>query len=1112
MKKLWKIVAWVAGSLFALLLLVLVVLQVALSPRVCSKLVEKYYPEFIDGQMSMSRAYVSVFRHFPAVTANIDSLAITYPAERYDSLRTGADTLASFDRFTAVINVLPLIHGTINLRTVELVKMRAFLRMYPGGVSNLSVIKPLAEGKDSIETEENDTTSSFIRSIVVGKVKIADADVFCSNQDSFGNIHVPMSLEGRIVCRQNDDSWCFVCRDLDITVATVEAVANMDVGLGEEIGLKGDVTVKDIDVQKLLTDYASHFYADALKFRTGAHISAGLSVDGYYDASTGELPTFDASVDMPACGFEYSEMPLPLTLELHARASAQQSGPVRLEISGLSVDGKGLEVKLKGSADDVLGKSFAADVNGSLAVSLGTMNEYLAQQLGMNLSGDVSGDIKGHLNLSDVGRYDFNDSDLKAHLDMNNVSANSFDDSLNVYLDRMNLKVALMEDRFKMSPNKKAKTLGASVKIDSVYFCSKDKINVNGTGMTLLAQSSPVAMKLSDGKSVNPLFAMLSLKGLYFEGKDSLSIRLKNSRNRVKFVPSRDASSSPTFGISSDNSRARIKMGVHRFFFRDLSLSADAKMSGSRVGRDERVKRYMDSIYRAHPSWTRDSVRNYIRSKAKTRQTPKWLSEEDFKKSDVSIDLGETFRKYFTDWDLRGKIHLARAGVASPAFPLRTAVTGFQGRFNNDRISLDTLRVVAGSSNLSAEGSITNLRRVLMRRGMVRLNLKIDTDSLALGELLNAYAMGQKNMETDLAYLANVDDDTYEKAVASEEFADSLSASSGLIVVPANVDAHLALRGKGVTYSSLKIHRMKADAVMKERCLQLTDFKALTSAGNLSLSAFYSTQTKEDLYTGFDLSLKDVSAAQVIELMPQVDTLMPLLKSFDGMLSCNLSAMVQLDTNMNLITPTMNGVMRITGEDLHFNDNPQIEKIGRMLLFKKPKRAAIDTMRVEGIIKENTLEIFPFLLKIDRWTLALAGIQNMDKSFQYHVSLAKTPLLFHLGANISGPDFDHMNFKLGKAKYRNTKVPSFSTEIDTVRVNLLGSIRNVFAKGVRQAVNENKSRQKEFSNVRVKRKYERSAALETIEPLSAREQRQMDSLSVADTVSATKPEVLRIPE
>ena len=219
--------------------------------------------------------------------------------------------------------------------------------------------------------------------------------------------------------------------------------------------------------------------------------------------------------------------------------------------------------------------------------------------------------------------------------------------------------------------------------------------------------------------------------------------------------------------------------------------------------------------------------------------------------------------------------------------------------------------------------------------------------------------------------------------------------------------------------------------------------------------------------------------------------------------------MLEFDTNMNLLTPTMNGVMRITGEDLHFNDNPQLEKIGRMLLFKKPKRATIDTMRVEGIIKDNTLEIFPFLLKMDRWTLALAGVQNMDKSFQYHVSLAKTPLLLHLGANITGPDFDHMSFKLGKAKYRNTKIPSFSTAIDTARVNLLSSIRTVFTRGVRQAVSDNKARQAAFMKERAKHKYERSAALDAIEPLSATEQKRIDSLSVteqqqADSLSVTE--------
>jgi len=113
-------------------------------------------------------------------------------------------------------------------------------------------------------------------------------------------------------------------------------------------------------------------------------------------------------------------------------------------------------------------------------------------------------------------------------------------------------------------------------------------------------------------------------------------------------------------------------------------------------------------------------------------------------------------------------------------------------------------------------------------------------------------------------------------------------------------------------------------------------------------------------------------------------------------------------------------------------------------------------MSVNGIIRDNTVEIFPFVLKIDRYTLAASGIQYLDESYKYHISVIRSPLLVKFGINVSGTDFDHMKFRVGKARYKNTNVPVFTKQLDTVQYNLLHSIHNIFEKGVEKAIRENR--------------------------------------------------------
>jgi hypothetical protein len=68
--------------------------------------------------------------------------------------------------------------------------------------------------------------------------------------------------------------------------------------------------------------------------------------------------------------------------------------------------------------------------------------------------------------------------------------------------------------------------------------------------------------------------------------------------------------------------------------------------------------------------------------------------------------------------------------------------------------------------------------------------------------------------------------------------------------------------------------------------------------------------------------------------------------------------------------------------------------------------------------------------------------------------MIKSPMLFRFGVDFYGQDFDNLKFRLGKAKYKSANVPAFSAQIDETRFNLSSSIRNIFEKGVDNAIAE----------------------------------------------------------
>ena len=159
-------------------------------------------------------------------------------------------------------------------------------------------------------------------------------------------------------------------------------------------------------------------------------------------------------------------------------------------------------------------------------------------------------------------------------------------------------------------------------------------------------------------------------------------------------------------------------------------------------------------------------------------------------------------------------------------------------------------------------------------------------------------------------------------------------------------------------------------------------------------------------------------------------------------------------------------------------------------------------MIVEGIIKDNVLEVFPFVLELDRYTMALSGLHNLDMSYRYHASFIRSPMVFKIGVDMYGPDYDNMKFKIGKPKYKNTKIPVFSAEIDQTIINLSQSIRGIFEKGVEIAVEEN-SRQEVIAGRKKEIGYV-NAVEQKMEDLSDAEMKELEKNADANAGNGTE--------
>ncbi|MBP5538574.1 MAG: hypothetical protein J6X69_01880 [Bacteroidales bacterium] len=1106
MKKVLKIVAAVFGSVLAFLLVLTLVVQWALSEKALTRIVNRYAVEFVDADVHFGSIYLSLWKDFPHWSVQLEDVVLTYPSDRFareDSIaytlsrmaysgkqgyyrqprRRGAnvpgaapsvsrtpvvpvldsnarDTLASIASLKVVLKASDFWeHGTLHVPFIELSKPHIYAKDY-GGKVNWDIFK-------------SDTTS------------VADT--------SESGLSLPVIHINRI--RLKDNPRVFYCSVQDTLFASMRA---------KEILLRSNIRTDSLHQLRGKLTIDSLFVAGRMKKDTVFFGLHNFSLQRRSDTVTVEASARSA---LALASIGRTRVPIELAASIIRRDSAYYFLNLdRFELSAFDIPFKaqgtawtnqgkmGVDMRL-GTADEKrfytslkatskpVGKSdalyqidasFTSDLKGLLALS--------PEKLPIDLDGVLNASLKGNIRQSQLSVSEFAKADLEGKFFARHLAVAMPADTIDAAIDSLDIRLGASGRQFREG-GKKRRLLTLTVGMDSLQVLYKQLFDVNGKNLELRIFNSANVLIDKERQAFYPFSGLLDIGRLRLKDSDGMVAVLRDGKESFSVRPKRGQRQTPVLTLKSHNGRILYKSGADRMRIRQLNLDVRAEMNT--IDRARRREAFLDTLALRYPDVSRDSLfRHWVRSQPK-RTMPDFLSEKDFREKDLHFSLPGTFEKYFKEWDLNGTLSMGRLTMVTPRFPLKTDVSAMGGSFNNNTIILDSLKVLSGKSDLKLSGKVDGLRRFLAARGPVLLDACLQSQEIDGDELMAAWQTGRSISEEERDRLSALDDDSFDKQVA-EIKVEKVDTVSELMVVPANVIANIKVAADEIRYSGLEFMSVNLDLDMRERTARITNTMATSNVGNVFFEGFYSTRTKKDLKAGLNLSLVDVTAERVIELFPALDTLMPLLSNFSGLLSCDLAMTSEMDTHMNFIIPTAKGVIRIEGSDLQIYDTPQFTKLAKVLMFKNKNVGYVDNLRVEGRLENSKIEIFPFALKIDRYSLAMSGIQNVSSDFNYHISVIKSPVLIKFGVDLWG-NFDDWKFSLCKPRYKSLSVPAFSTVIDEGRISLSRSIGSIFNIGADKVLSDDRISQ-QLQQTKMQQGYSTSVSRQE---LSAEEKAQL---------------------
>lgn len=394
----------------------------------------------------------------------------------------------------------------------------------------------------------------------------------------------------------------------------------------------------------------------------------------------------------------------------------------------------------------------------------------------------------------------------------------------------------------------------------------------------------------------------------------------------------------------------------------------------------------------------------------------------------VKNDYKEKEENPLLRWSPVVKLQLSKAQFDAQELTHLITVPALDIDFNPQKCVLKKANIGYGESKASVTGTITGIADYLQDKGLLKGDLELVANYLNLNELM-AMVNGINAPDSLTAQAEEV----------AKESGDSP------FIVPFGVDVNMNTTIQKALYEETEFNNIAGRVYVKDGVLVLEEVGLTNEAARMQLTAMYRTPRMNHLFLGFDFHLLDIKIDKLIAMIPEVDTILPMLKAFSGNAEFHFAAETYLKSNYDIKFSTLRGAAAINGHDLVVLDNETYKTIAKKLMFSKKTQNKIDSLSTEITIFRNEVDVYPFLLSIDKYSAIISGRHNLDLTYDYNISLVKP---IRIGLDIIGLD-DRLKFKVGKAKYATLFVPEKRKVVESNVLELKTLINKTLQANVR---------------------------------------------------------------
>lgn len=1061
-----------------ILLLVLIMCSAAwiLTPERLTPLVEKYGSEYLDADVKAGRVELTVWKSFPEIRLDIDSLALTsrtlkgQPDSVLNRLPADASHLLGAAKISGSINPWKMLKGEIALGDITVSGADLNLVSYNASINNYGIVPPSEEKKEEKESEPWTIRLGTISLEAPGGIRYFDAAsgvnaMLCSPSVSIKsnpgdpdllhtslNTQISLAIEGEPlltdlpVALRGDVRWTqspmkFETTGYSLNLAGITASLNAAIDLDKNPQLtKCDMSIDPVKLMPLTSLLPQKTLDDMpILKQIDSDVSVGLKidVDTPWGLASGNAPSVHVDFDVPACHFilrDEKEAEI-LHLDKISIGGAFDYNGANPELSKLNVplfDIKGKDINLSLSA---MAEELLSDDPRLTLTSRGEADLHEFAPLipfpGATLKGKVNADASVKCHMSDLTELRYENIDADGSVEIRGLLF-----SLPVLATELYARAA----DFSFGNNMTAQDSGrlitgllrAEADIDTLHF-SVPGISVSLRDANMQAGTTQ-ALFQRKGDEVTPMGVSFSAGRITAKSStDTMDVKATNLNVNGSITRYEGKKESPLMQVAVKAEKLRYTDPDMRLRTRNVDAAINAHLRERNKSDKSAYQMRYDAIAKRNPGLSADSI-------ARLASNPRVAAATQ---DVIRLDLDNGIKALFRQWGINGHVNTDRMTLTHIAYPVKTSISNLGFDFSLDSLRLRSAHIKSQENELDISGNVSNLRHLML--GRVRTPLKIrftaDVDNLDLNQIAYNLRLGQA-LAAKKGYLSRISPEEEDALVeaASSMPVEEESTDTVPLLVPRNIDALVKLRSKSILYDNIRLYDSSTSVAMNDGAFSVDSLVASTDFGDAYMNLLYSSRDVEKMNIALDIGFSKVNIGSFMQAFPQVPEMMPVITNLDGLVGARLTGSVDMFPNMDMDINSLNAVLNISGQNLTLNQDDMIRKVARMMFIRKNGPLDISDMDIQVAVHDNVLRLYPFTFGLEKYKFALLGENDLANNMYYHLSVLKSPIPFKFGINIKGT-FDKPKFRFGGAKYKENEAREMVNLIEVQRVNFVKAMR-----------------------------------------------------------------------